>query len=220
MGSDVLPCYVACDVSPSMTDHLDEVNAGLREFRGAVHADPPAAARTRVCVIGFAATATVLQPLRPAAELTGLRAPVARAGTDFGPAFTLLRETIAHDVRTLEAQRLRVHRPVVFFASDGRCTDPATWPGAFAALVDPSWPAHPTVIAFGLGAADRGTLDRIGTSGVFLGQDGIRLGTALAVSVVRPTRRSGRTGPSTTRPLPLHGPDAPCVGEHRADQRG
>ncbi|QFZ16982.1 vWA domain-containing protein [Saccharothrix syringae] len=192
MGSDVLPCYVVCDVSPSMTDHIDEVNAGLREFRGAVHADPSAATRIRVCVVGFAAAPTVLQPLRPATEPVELSASGTRAGTNFAPAFTLLRELIADDVRTLKAHRLRVHRPVVFFTSDGRSADPATWPRAFAALADPAWPARPTVVAFGLGAADRGTLDRIGTSRVFLGQDGIRLGTALAVSVTWTARSSDR----------------------------
>ncbi|MFJ6675955.1 hypothetical protein ACIQMJ_33060 [Actinosynnema sp. NPDC091369] len=192
MVSDVLPCYLVCDVSLSMTDHLGEVNAGLREFRGAVHADPSAAALTRVCVVGFAAAATVLQPLRPAAELTELSASRPRTGTNFGPAFALLRETISHDVRALKADRLRVHRPVVFFTSDGRPTDPGVWPAAFAALADPGWSSRPTVVAYGLGAVDRDTLDRIGTSRVFLGQDGIRLGTALAVSVTRTARRTDR----------------------------
>ncbi|MGW4112532.1 vWA domain-containing protein [Actinosynnema sp. NPDC004786] len=190
MTPDVLPCYVVCDVSLSMADHLDEVNAGLREFRGAVHADPSAAASVRVCVVGFAAAATVLQPLRPAAELAELSAAGPRAGTNFGPAFTLVRATIADDVRALRARRLHVRRPVVFFASDGRPTDPGTWPDAFAALTDPAWPGCPTVVAYGLGAVDRGTLDRIGTFRVFLGQDGVRLGTALAVALAaRPSDR-------------------------------
>ncbi|MEU4741673.1 hypothetical protein AB0G02_14580 [Actinosynnema sp. NPDC023658] len=192
MGLDVLPCYVVCDVSFSMTDHLDEVNAGLREFRGAVHADPSASARIRACVIGFAATPAVLQPLRPAVDLTDLRAVGHGAATNFGPAFALVRDTIDRDVRALEAHRVQVHRPVVFFASDGRPTDPQTWPEAFAALTDPDWSASPTVVAFGLGAADRGTLDRIGTFRVFLGQDGIRLGTALAASVTLTARRTDR----------------------------
>jgi uncharacterized protein YegL len=192
MVTEVLPCYVVCDVSLSMADHLAVVNAGLREFRGAVHADPSAAALTRVCVVGFAAAATVLQPLRPAAELTEVSAARPRTGTNFGPAFALLRETIAHDVRALKAHRLRVHRPVVCFTSDGRPTDQATWPEAFAALADPAWASRPTVVAYGLGAVDRDTLDRIGTFRVFLGQDGIGLGTALAVAVTWTARRRDR----------------------------
>jgi len=190
MVSEVLPCYVVCDVSLSMTDYIEEVNAGLREFRGAVHADPTVAARIMVCVIGFAAKPTVLQPLRPAAALAELGASRLDAETNFGLALTLLREMIVQDVRVLKTDHHRVHRPVVFFTSDGRSTDPTTWPEAFAALADSAWPLHPTVIAFGLGAVDLDTLDRIGTSRVFLRQDGIRLGTALAVSVMWTARRS------------------------------
>jgi len=195
MVPDVLPCYVVCDLSPSLVDHVDEVNAGFREFRGAVHADPSVAALTRVCVVGFAAEPTVLQPLRPAAELADLSGSGLRGATNFGPAFTFLRETIDRDLRALEARLLRVHRPVVFFASDGRPADAVTWPEAFAGLTDPAWPARPAaVVAFGLGAVDRATLDRIGTSRVFLGQDGVRLGTALAASVTSAARRPDRAG--------------------------
>lgn len=190
MESDVLPCYVVCDVSFSMTDHLDELNAGLREFRGAVHADPTVAARVRVCVVGFAETPTVLQPLRPAAELAELTEQEPSAGTNFGPAFAFLREAIDRDVRGLKEHRLRVRRPIVFFTSDGQPTDPATWPSAFAALTDPDWATRPNVVAFGIGDADEGTLGRIGTFRLFLGRDGVRLGTALTVSVTLGPPRS------------------------------
>lgn len=183
MEPDVLPCYVVCDVSFSMTDHLHELNAGLREFRGAVHADPTVAARVRVCVVGFAETARMLQPLRPAAELTELAEQQPSAGTNFGPTFVFLRETIDRDVRLLKESRLRVRRPIVFFTSDGQPTDPATWPSAFAALTDPGWTTRPNVVTFGVGEADEGTLGRIGTLRMFLGRDGVRLGTALTVSV-------------------------------------
>jgi uncharacterized protein YegL len=184
MESDVLPCYVVCDVSSSMTDHIDELNAGLREFRGAVHAELPVTARVRVCLVGFAETPRVLQPLRPAIELAELTGPGQDGGTDFGLAFTLLRDTIDRDVRSLKAHRVRVRRPLVFFTSDGRPTDP-NWPAAFAELTDPDWATRPDVIAFGVGAVDQDTLALIGTSRVFLRRDGVRMGTALTVSVVR-----------------------------------
>lgn len=183
MGSEVLPCYVVCDVSLSMTDHLEELNAGLREFRGAVHADASVAARLRCSVVGFAETSRVLQPLHPTAQLSDLPPPEPAAGTNFGPAFTLLRAAIDQDVRDLKARALRVHRPLVFFLSDGQPTDPVTWPAAFAALTDPLWSARPNVIAFGIGDADQDTLRRIGTFRMFLGRDGVRLSTALIATV-------------------------------------
>lgn len=178
----MVPCYVVCDFSLSMTDYIGDVSAGLREFRGAAHADPVAAARIRVCVIGVADTPWVLHPLRPAAELPDLAGRSPSAGTNFGPVFELLRETIDRDVSALNRNRVTVRRPIVFFVSDGRPTDPWTWPTAFAAIADPTWTARPDVIAFGVGAADPDTLSRIGVDRVFLG--GVRLGAALAASVL------------------------------------
>jgi uncharacterized protein YegL len=180
--ADVVPCYVVCDFSPSMTDYIGELRAGLREFRGAVHADPVAAARIRVCVIIVAERPAVLQPLCPATELTDLPGRSRCAGTNFGPVFDLLRRTIDRDVNALRRNRATVGRPLVFFVSDGRPTDRATWPAALAAVTDPAWPARPAMVAFGIGSADPDTLTLIGTSRVFLG--GVRLGAALAASVL------------------------------------
>jgi uncharacterized protein YegL len=188
MGYDVLPCYVVCDISLSMTDHLDELNAGLREFRGAVHADASVAGKVRCCLVGFAETPRVLQPLYSLTTLPVLTKLDPCAGTNFGPAFAFLREAIDRDVRSLKEDRARVHRPIVFFLSDGLPTDPVTWPSAYATLTDPAWTARPDVIAYGVGAADRDTLVRIGTSQTFLSRDGVRMSTALIASVTRSPR--------------------------------
>jgi uncharacterized protein YegL len=182
--SGMLLCYLACDLSFSMIDYIGELNAGLREFRGAVHAERSIAARVRVCVIGFAELPCVLQPLRPAIELAELAGPGPGGGSAFGPVFSLLRAAVSQDVRELKARRLRVGRPLVFFTSDGRPTD-SDWHVAFAELTDPKWATHPDVVAFGVGAVDPATLSRIGTAGVFLARDGVRMGTALTASVVR-----------------------------------
>lgn len=186
MASDVLPCYVVCDVSYSMTDHIDEVNAGMREFRGVVHADRRAAAQIRLCVIVFAERPLVVQPLLPALDEAEPVRPRQESGSDFGSAFTLLHSTVERDVKSLKAQRIRVRRPVLFFISDGRATD-QDWPLALARLSATA--SCPEMIAFGLGAVDQPALDRIGASRVFLGRDGVRLGIALASSVARTVQR-------------------------------
>jgi uncharacterized protein YegL len=189
MGSDVLPCYVVCDISLSMTDHIDELNVGLREFHGAVHADVSVAARLRCCVVGFAESPQVLRPLSSMVRTVELLEVGPYASTNFGPAFTFLRDAIDRDVRTLKAGHQRVHRPIVFFLSDGQPTDPVTWPAAFATLTDPAWPTRPNVVAFGIGDADATTLGRIGTFRLFLGRDGVRMSTALIASVTWPSPR-------------------------------
>ena len=186
MVPDVLPCYVVCDVSFSMTDHLDEVNAGLREFRGVVHADRRATAQIRLCVVVFAERPLVVQPLLPALDHAEPIRPRQESGSDFGSAFTLVHATIERDVECLKAQRIRVRRPMLFFISDGRATDP-NWPRTLTRLRATA--SCPEMIAFGLGVVDQPALDRIGTSRVFLGRDGVRLGIALATSVARTVLR-------------------------------
>ncbi|MFS8095658.1 hypothetical protein LFM09_00805 [Lentzea alba] len=187
MVSDVLPCYVVCDVSLSMGAHIDEVNAGMREFRGVVHANRRVSAQIRLCVVVFAERPLVARPLRPVLDAAGPISPHQESGSAFGSAFTLVRNTIEHDVKSLKAQRIRVRRPVLFFISDGRPTDPG-WPAALARLT--AAVPCPEMIAFGLGAVDQLVLARIGTSRVFLGGDGVRLGVALASSVTRTVLRS------------------------------
>ncbi|EOD66811.1 vWA domain-containing protein [Amycolatopsis vancoresmycina] len=184
MGSDVLPCYVACDVSLSMADHFDELNTGLREFRGAVHADASVADRVFCSVVGFGERPQVVQSLLPMDDLAELPKPGPCAGTNFGPLFKFLRAEIDREVSALRRHRVRVHRPLVFFLSDGQPTDPVTWPAAYAAFSDPSWPCCPRVVTFGLGDADREALTRIGTFRSYLACDGIRMGTALIASVM------------------------------------
>ena len=198
----MLPCYVVCDFSSSMTDYIGELGAGLREFRAAAHADPVAAARIRVSVIGSARTPWVLQPLRPVVELLDVGEQSPCAATFFGPVFDFLHARIEQDVNALNENGLRPLRPIVFFVSDGRPADADDWPAAHARLT------RPELVAFGVGAADPDTLTRIGADRVFLG--GVRLGTALAATVLHPRRVHF----TSTRP-----PDAVREFTGRQDER-
>jgi uncharacterized protein YegL len=179
MPEEILPFYIVCDQSYSMTDHIETLNAGLAQLHAAVGTDPVVADKTRLCLIGFAGVATVLQPLCRPSDVVGLADLTTQEATSFGAAFTLLRDTIERDVDALKAQAHRVYRPAVFFLSDGHPTDPADWPAAFERLVDPEWPARPNIIAFGIGDADAATIDRIGTFQAFMSQGGISPASAL-----------------------------------------
>ncbi|WP_329054936.1 hypothetical protein OG738_16570 [Amycolatopsis sp. NBC_01488] len=170
---------------------MEELNKGLREFRGAVHADASVADRVLCSVIGFGEEPEVVQRMLPMDGLVDLPAPGACAGTNFGPVFTCLRSAIDSDVGALAAHRVRVHRPLVFFLSDGQPTDPVTWPSAFSSLCDPTWEHRPRVVAFGVGDADEEALSRIGTFRMYLSRDGVRLGTALIASVMHVLSTSG-----------------------------
>lgn len=192
MPARILPFYVVCDQSYSMSDHLDALNEGLGQLHAAVGSDPAVAEATRLCLIGFSGEAEVLQPLCRPGDAIGPVGLTMRAATNFGAAFTLLRERIASDVAELKAGAHQVYRPAVFFLSDGHPTDPAIWPAAYERLVDPDWPPRPNIIAFGIGDADPATIGRIGTFQAFMSQGGVSpadalhgFARALTTSVVR-----------------------------------
>ncbi|TDV51054.1 vWA domain-containing protein [Actinophytocola oryzae] len=179
MPEQILPFYVVCDQSYSMADHLDALNDGLAQLHAAVGTDPVVADITRLCLIGFSGTATVLQPLCRPSDVVGLSGLATEAATSFGEAFRVLRDTIERDVDTLKAASHKVFRPAVFFLSDGHPTDPATWPAEYERLVDPDWPARPNIIAFGIGDADAPTIGRIGTFQAFMSHGGVSPASAL-----------------------------------------
>ncbi|MFL6118901.1 vWA domain-containing protein [Actinophytocola sp.] len=192
MPEQILPFYVVCDQSYSMTDHLDALNDGLAQLHAAVGTDPVVADKTRFCLIGFSGEAEVLQPLCRASDVVGLTDLTTQAATSFGEAFTLLRHTIENDVDELKSRGDQVYRPAVFFLSDGHPTDHQTWPAAYERLVDPNWPPRPNIIAFGIGDADATTIGRIGTVQAFMSQGGVTpadalhcFARALTTSVVR-----------------------------------
>jgi len=192
MPEQILPFYVVCDQSYSMADHLDALNDGLAELHRAVGTDPVVADKTRFCLIGFSGTAEILQPLCRLSDVVDIVELTTQAGTSFGAAFTLLRETIDSDVELLKADAHRVYRPAVFFLSDGHPTDPASWPEDYDRLRDPDWPARPNIIAFGIGDADPATIGQIGTFQAFMSQGGVSpaaalhgFARALTTSVVR-----------------------------------
>ncbi|OLF15169.1 hypothetical protein BU204_23170 [Actinophytocola xanthii] len=164
----------------SVTSDLEQLNEDLGEFRRALLADPTGAA-SRLSVIAFSGTAEVLLPLSPVVEIAEM--PLLRPGsaTNFGPAFTLLRETMARDLDGLAAVE---RRPAVLFLSDGQPSDPASWPPTYADLAA----LGPVVVALAVGEAELSTLRRIGTGGVVRRRALVGPGTAL-VSWVRELTR-------------------------------
>jgi uncharacterized protein YegL len=204
MSEHVLPFYVVCDESYSMTDHLDALNAGLRELHHAVTTDRTVADKIHLCLIGFSGTAEVLVPLAKFDTIEDIACLTAKTATNYGTAFTLLRDTMERDIAALERAEYTVCRPVVFFLSDGQPTDPASWPKTHDRLVDRDWPAWPNIVSFGIGDADPETIRRIGTFKSFMSRDEMSPGTAvrefarlLTSSIIMSDRAAGENSDST-----------------------
>ncbi|MFE4453566.1 hypothetical protein [Streptomyces sp. NPDC056796] len=179
----LLPIYVLADESGSMHPYVGDLNAGLASLHRALLGEPMAAAKVRFSVLGFSNTVTerlVLADLRAENELPRLSAS---GGTSYEAAFTALLRRLPRDVDTLKSQGYRVHRPAVFFLSDGQPNYGEAWQDRHRELTDRSvTKAAPNIIACGIGQAEAGTMVSIATQSdfAFVSVPGAQLGASIA----------------------------------------
>lgn len=169
----VLPFYVVVDVSYSMTQvppggdgvaPLATLNTVVPALKDALDQNPILGDKVRFSLIDFSDDAQTQIPLCDLMNVDNSDIPTlaARAGTSYAAAFTTLRQRIDADTRQLKADGNKVHRPAVFFLTDGEPTDQdGAWQRAFAELTDPSFTARPNVIPFGVGLATKALLDQL-----------------------------------------------------------
>ncbi|WP_166022161.1 vWA domain-containing protein [Streptomyces chilikensis] len=179
----LLPVYLLADESGSMDEYVGNLNAGMRSLHMALLREPMAAAKIRFSVLGFANSVTerlALADLRDEAELPRLSA---YGGTNYEAAFDDLRTRIPRDVRTLKAQGYRVHRPAVFFLSDGLPNNGGDWREAHRRLTDRAQtPAAPNIVSFGIGSVDAATVLAVATGPdyAYVSVPGADLGNCIA----------------------------------------
>jgi len=163
----VLPMYFVGDESHSMSgDPIAAVNQGLIDLRDEVAKHPLIGKKVRFGIITFADTAETRLQLSELSEdlVLPTLAPRGR-GTSYASALEALRQTIPADVALLKGSGFQVHRPSVFFLSDGQPTEKAEkWRGRLQELRDPGFRERPNVLAFGVGDADPEVIRELATS--------------------------------------------------------
>lgn len=180
---DLLPVYFVADVSSSMTPVVGILNEGLASLLEALESQPMAASKVRFSVIGFNGQASTVLPMSDLREIEAIDQLTASGWTSYAAAFRLLKSRIDSDVRSLKKQGYSVHRPAVFFLSDGDPKDDRSeWEAALSELTDPSFSAHPNILAFGIGKADERVIARVATKEgfAFRHAGGSNLGKAVA----------------------------------------
>lgn len=175
----ILPIYFVADESASMSPHIGELNHGLLSLQDALQRESFAAAKVRFAVIGFSDDAfTYLEPadLRTAPQLPEL---TAQRGTSYCAAFEQLTYQISIDVPRLKGHGFSVHRPTVFFLTDGAPTDRKDWRAVRARLL--SQLAAPNILSFGIGNADPAVVQEIATRPefAFVAARGVDTGMAI-----------------------------------------
>lgn len=209
----LLPIYVLADESASMQSLIGELNAGLASLHAALLAEPMAAAKVRFSILGFSDTTVLrlhLVDLRRAAHLPTLHP---RAATSYGAAFHALLQQIPADVTHLKSQNYAVHRPAVFFLSDGQPSDGSQWLPIHAQLIDRQRTlGAPNIIACGIGAAEAKTILRVATSPeyAFVSIHGADIGQAIAkfcAALTKSVVQSGRSMGDGTAELVVERPE-------------
>jgi uncharacterized protein YegL len=140
---------------------LDSANAILPKVVDALAENPILSDKIRLGLVDFSDQAQVRLPLCDVLE-PGLTLPTLtpRSGTSFANAFRLLHTEIAANIKQLKADGFLVHRPAVFFISDGEPTEQeAVWKDAFGDLVGDT--AYPNVIPFGVDDAQPRTMQAL-----------------------------------------------------------
>jgi len=180
-----LPIYFVGDESHSMRgDPIAAVNQGLVDLRDEVAKHPLIGKKVRFGIITFADTAETRLELSELSEDLLLPTLSTRGrGTSYARAFEALRHTIPADVALLKVSGFQVHRPSVFFLSDGQPTErQAKWQERLAELKDPAFKERPNILAFGVGDADPQVIQQLASSPThaFMMREGISTAGAIA----------------------------------------
>lgn len=211
----LLPVYVLADESFSMNPQRDELNAGLIALHESLRAEPMIAAKVRLAVLGFSDDVAVRLPLADVRSQQQLPRLTMRGGTSYEAVFNDLLARIPRDVSALKSDGYKVHRPAVFFLSDGQPTDDddAAWQVPHRRLIDRgATPVAPNIIACGIGDAEPRTILEVATNpnfafvsvpGADLGRSIAQFFSALTASVVE----SGRALASGDPQLRIERPD-------------
>jgi uncharacterized protein YegL len=200
----LLPVYVLADESYSMAPHVEELNSGMVSLHEALRSEPMVAAKVRLSVIGFSDNVSVrmtLADLRSEEELPRLHVG---GGTNYNAAFKDLMTLIPQDIATLKASGYLVHRPAVFFLSDGQPNN-NKWRKPHGQLTDKSvTSAAPNIIACGIGDVQPETILQVATQQdfAFVSVAGTDIGTSIAKFFIALTSSVVQSGRSLTSSHP------------------
>jgi uncharacterized protein YegL len=161
----VLPIYFVGDESHSMAGApIAAVNQGLIDLRDEVAKHPLLGKKVRFGIITFADTAQTRLELSELSEelMLPTLAPRGR-GTSYAAALGALRQAIPGDIALLGSTGYQVHRPTVFFLSDGQPTEKeARWRDELNQLA--ALREHPNILAFGVGDAEAKVIQRLAST--------------------------------------------------------
>jgi uncharacterized protein YegL len=208
----LLPIYLVADESGSMTSVVHELNKGLEALLDELHLETMAAAKVRLCILGFSDSCRCLLELADLRNIEVMPDFRATGSTAYSSAFRELRDRIDRDVERLKAEGYLVNRPAVFFLSDGQPNGTDPWESALDDLRSESFKRRPNIIAFGIGSARAATIARVASREeyAFVAASGTDTGRALAnfcTALTKSVVSSGLAIASGRAELPVDRPE-------------
>ncbi len=200
----LLPVYVLADESASMSRHAKELNDGLVSLYEALRSEPMIASKVRLSVLGFSDDVAVRMTLADLRNHEGLPELITRSTTNYQAAFEDLLTRIPQDISTLKGDGYLVHRPAVFFLSDGQPNDD-NWHQPHQRLTDKSvTAAAPNIIACGVGSVEPSTILQVATKQefAFVSVPGADIGKAISEFFIALTASVVQSGRSLTSANP------------------
>ena len=164
-GQLIMPFYIICDVSSSMTHDMADLNKALADLVSDIMRNPVVDDLTMLSVITFGSSAHTVVPLNAPSEIA-LPTLTAGGGTNYGAAFREYHRAFEVDRARLKAQGKKVYRPCVFFLSDGAPGD-SDYKQTFRSLFayDPETKqgnkAFPYVVSFGFRDAPQRVMEEL-----------------------------------------------------------
>ena len=127
-----------------------------------------------------------------------------RGRTDYRAVFSDLLKRIPQDISVLKGNGYQVHRPAVFFLSDGQ-PDNSSWQRPHGKLTDRAQTrSAPNVIACGIGEVEAQTIVKVATQPnfAFVSMPETNIGAAIAEFFIALTASVVQSGRSLTSPNP------------------
>lgn len=208
----LLPVYVLADESYSMKPYAGQLNSGMLSLCEALRSEPMVAAKVRLSVLGFSDNVVVRMAradMRSAENLPRLQI---RGATNYHAAFSDLLKRIPQDIYALKSEGYQVHRPAVFFLSDGQ-PDRSSWQKPYGKLTDRTQTGSaPNIIACGIGDIEAKTIMQVATQPdfAFVSVPGADIGAAIAkffIALTASVIQSGRSLASANPELVVERPE-------------
>ncbi|HUB37934.1 MAG TPA: hypothetical protein VMA72_03690 [Streptosporangiaceae bacterium] len=164
-GQIVMPFYLVCDVSDSMSGEIAALHDAITTLRNAIRGEPVVDDVARICVMTFSDIARVALPLARMSE-SEIPRLAHENKTLYGEAFRKLAHEVAEDYKMLRSKGCRIYRPCAYFLTDGEPTD-RNWRQTFAetltgdSMARLGIPTYPIFVPFGFREARVQTLQRL-----------------------------------------------------------